>query len=381
MHPSTRRRIWISLLTAAALLSTNRAETQSLPPSSLRFAIDQMAVPFRIENGLLYIAGSLGGSPQLSFVVDTGAVATSLDPKVVEAAGINPVGTVSLLVARRDFPQQTFALAPTAYITALSGQPTAGVLGEPQFHNYSLGLDFDRDLAALLSPDICPASAARLPVFTAGGLPFVEGSIPLPDGQLATGLFLIDTGQPGPGIVLAASFIAAHPEVANGTRMKRADGSTLVRLPELRLGPLTLHAPIAELDTSSATTDNPRLAGVLGLEALRRFNLVLNQRYASLYLEPNRHMADAFETDMSGMRLNASTTGKIVVTAVTPGSPAAEAHLEVGDALVEMEGRPLTAINLGSVVDALRSTPGATVHLTLEGNKPRKVILRLKRML
>ncbi len=371
---------WLALGTA--LVVPAGAANQPPAPSSLGITAANAAVPFLLENGLVYLAGSLGGSTQLAFVVDTGSTATSLDPKVAQAAGIDPVGTTPLLVARRDFPQQKFSIASTDYITAISGRPTAGVLGQPQFTRYSLALDFDRNRAALLSPEICPSTATRLPIFTAGELPFVEGSIPLPNGQQATGLFLVDTGQPGPGIVLAASFIAAHPGLAAGVKVQREDGSTLVRLPELRLGALTLHAPIAELDKSATTAGNPRLAGVLGLEALRRFNLVLNRRYSSLYLEPNSHMADPFETDMSGLRLNASKTGKLVVTAVAPGSPAAQAHVEAGDVLLRMENQPLTAANLGSVVDALRSAPGATVHLVLESSgKPREATLRLKRML
>jgi C-terminal processing protease CtpA/Prc len=47
-----------------------------------------------------------------------------------------------------------------------------------------------------------------------------------------------------------------------------------------------------------------------------------------------------------------------------------------------MEDKPLIAANLGSVTAALRSAPGALVHLELERNgKPERVTLRLKRML
>jgi hypothetical protein len=201
----------------------------------------------------------------------------------------------------------------------------------------------------------------------------VEGTIPLAGGGSATGLFLVDTAQPGPGIVLASAFFAAHPGLATGPKLERpatttAPATTLVRLQELRFGPLTLHAPIAEVESAGAAGGNPRLAGVLGLEALSRFNFVLNQRYASLYLEPNQRMHEPFETDMSGL--------------VTPGSPASDAGVQPGDILIRMEGKPLVAANLGSVTAALRSAPGALVHLELERNgKPEPVTLRLKRML
>ncbi len=363
------------------------ANPQAPALSSLGITAANGAVPIRVENGLLYLGGSLRGSFQLSFVADTGSAQTTLDPNVARAAGYSAGSTASLLVAKRLFPQQSFALASTNYIAAMTGQPTAGVLGEPQFNRYSLSVDFDRNLAALLSPEICPATAARLPIFSAGDLPFVEGTIFLPDGSHATGLFLLDTGQPGAGIVLASSFVAAHSGLAAGQRLQQpananTPATTLIRLKDLQLGPFTLHAPIAEIGPAESNAGNPRLAGVLGLEALLRFNFVLNQRYASLYLEPNRHAHEPFEADMSGLLLRASPDHKLVVAAVTPGSPALEAHVQLGDILVRMEDKPLTAASLGSVTAALRSQAGAIVHLELERNgELMRTTLRLKRML
>lgn len=376
-----------ALLLAASLLFPAAARPDSAAPSTLGITAQNGAVPIRIENDLLYLGGSLQDAPELAFVVDTGATQTSLDPNVARAAGYNAGSAASLLVAKRIFPEQRFALASTEYITAMSGQPTAGVLGEPLLSRYSLGVDFDRMHAALLSPEICPASATRLPVFTAGGLPFVEGTIPLPDGSRATGLFLVDTGQPRAGIVFASSFLAAHPGLNTGPKLQlpgagNAPDTTLIRLKALRLGPFTLQSPIAGLGPAETSAVNPRLAGVLGLEVLSRFNFVLNERYGSLYLEPNRRMHEPFEADMSGMLLRARPDRRIAVAAVTPNSPAAAMHLHVGDILLRMEGKPVSAANLGSVTTALRSTPDALVHLELERNgQPVRVTLRLRPML
>ncbi|MFL6427769.1 MAG: PDZ domain-containing protein, partial [Acidobacteriaceae bacterium] len=157
---------------------------------------------------------------------------------------------------------------------------------------------------------------------------------------------------------------------------------SLVRLQDLRLGSLTLHAPIAEVESAGPGASNPRLAGVLGLEALSRFNFVLNQRYASLYIEPNQRTHAPFESDMSGLVVTATADRKLAVAAVTPASPAADAGVEAGDVLIRMEDKPLVAANLGSVTAALRSAPGDLVHLEVERNgKPERLALRLKRML
>jgi S1-C subfamily serine protease len=208
----------------------------------------------------------------------------------------------------------------------------------------------------------------------------VEASIPLPEGQVATGLFLIDTGQPSPAVVLTASFVAQHPGLLAG-KQQHGEGGALVRLPELRLGKLRLASPIALVSTITKGAENPRLAGILGMPALSRFNFVLNEPYASLFLEPNSHTAAPFEADMSGLALRAEN-GRLTVEAVTPASPAARAHIRAGDRLTTVENKTVTATNLGSVAAALRSAPGVTVHLSLVRNgQPLEASLQLQRML
>ena len=283
---------------------------------------------------MLYLAGTVGGSPQLLSW-------WTRAPRDQPRSGCGTRGrysagrTASFTVARRIFPQQSFSFASTAYITRLSGHPTAGVLGQPQFLRYSLAVDFDRKQAALLSPEICPSSATRLPMFSAGGLPFVEGTISLAGGGSCHGTFpggyrTARTGhRAGVGIFRRASRDGSWPRLERPATTTAA-ATTLVRLQELRLGPLTLHAPIAEVESAGAAAENPRLAGVLGLEALSRFNFVLNQRYASLYLEPNQRMHEPFEADMSGIVLTGDSRSQTVVTTVTPASPASDAGVQPG---------------------------------------------------
>src|SRR5437764_998407 len=104
------RRALQSMTCAVIFLIPAPAPAQSAPASSLSITAYNGAVPFRLENGLLYLAGSFGSSPQLSFVVDTGATATSLDPDVARAAGYTAGATSQFVVARRTFPQQSFSL-------------------------------------------------------------------------------------------------------------------------------------------------------------------------------------------------------------------------------------------------------------------------------
>jgi S1-C subfamily serine protease len=63
-----------------------------------------------------------------------------------------------------------------------------------------------------------------------------------------------------------------------------------------------------------------------------------------------------------GLQMESLTNGSVVVASVVPGSPAAQAGLQPGDVITEIQSRPVGApIDVTEAVDALR--PGDTVDI------------------
>jgi S1-C subfamily serine protease len=65
--------------------------------------------------------------------------------------------------------------------------------------------------------------------------------------------------------------------------------------------------------------------------------------------------------------------GKVSVKAVTPDSPAAKAELQAADAIVELDGKPVTSVR--QFLDAITAAkPGQTVKMTIERGEERKTL-------
>jgi C-terminal processing protease CtpA/Prc len=101
-----------------------------------------------------------------------------------------------------------------------------------------------------------------------------------------------------------------------------------------------------------------------------------------LILEPNPHFEEPFEHDMSGALLAADGADKTVkVMAVMPESPAAEAGLREGDAIVTIGGERTPDLSLELVKEMFRR-PGETYELEVDrGGKAIRTTIVLRRLI
>jgi membrane-associated protease RseP (regulator of RpoE activity) len=93
--------------------------------------------------------------------------------------------------------------------------------------------------------------------------------------------------------------------------------------------------PVYVFDDEYNLTSYPYLAGLIGNDLLRRFNITLNYASRQIHLMPNSHFHEPFDYSYCGLGLFA-TGSDIVVSDVIPNSPAERAGLQVGDVIVAM---------------------------------------------
>jgi membrane-associated protease RseP (regulator of RpoE activity) len=108
---------------------------------------------------------------------------------------------------------------------------------------------------------------------------------------------------------------------------------------------------------------NRYLAGNVGGGVLERFTVTFDYPRRVMILEPNGREADP--PDRSGMWLNAFDRA-FRVEAVTPGGPAADAGLAVGDRVLAVDGRPVSELRLPDLRDRLRGAPGTVLRLDVQ---------------
>lgn len=139
--------------------------------------------------------------------------------------------------------------------------------------------------------------------------------------------------------------------------------SRIVRAPSLALGGLSIDRPLVML--SPAGTESAAIGdGIGGLALIRRFNLSIDARARTLWVQPSRQPAVTERYGLSGLWFDRK--GDVAeVAAVGTGSPAAEAGMQVGDRVV------------GAWEEVLRSTnrgPGTAVTLDIDRKGAKRAV-------
>jgi S1-C subfamily serine protease len=153
----------------------------------------------------------------------------------------------------------------------------------------------------------------------------------------------------------------------------------VVRLDSLTLGSIVIAGPIAGY---SVETERRGDAGTMGVAVLSRFNLTFDYTRRRLILEPTARTHRPMQYDASGLLLTGSGPDLrgIEVLYVEPGSPAAEAGIKPGDALVKVDDKPVSALGLTGVRSRL-TQPGPASLDVVSHDQARHVLLQLRQRL
>jgi hypothetical protein len=192
----------------------------------------------------------------------------------------------------------------------------------------------------------------------------------------------IDNGSAGTWVsdTLTAAWEIRHPDWPHATG---AVGSanffgfpfethgTLMRLPEMALGAVRarnvglLGLGQDLFDWYSRKSAGPVL-GFIGANVLKGFRLEIDFPNQMTYWEAGPP-ADRNDFDIVGLTLRAEPDSNLTIAGVVMknGQPAVEG-VQPGDKLIRVDGLDTAHATMGTVVDALRGTPGSTRSLVLE---------------
>ena len=105
---------------------------------------------------------------------------------------------------------------------------------------------------------------------------------------------------------------------------------------EFKFGPYRFrNVPTHIFEDVYHITSYPYLAGLIGNDVLRRFNVVLNYDRKIFYLTPNSHFHDPFDYSYTGLDLY-WIEGEIRVGDVMTDSPADKAGFRVDDVVISV---------------------------------------------
>jgi|SRR5450432_1614542 len=317
-------------------------------------------VPFTtFTGGVVLIKAQLIGFPDtLNFVMDTGSAGISLDSSTCIRLNIDPVLTDkqimgiggirqlkyvnkrSLRIGNLQVDSLDFHVSDYEILSAVYGDRIDGIIGYSFFSRYIVKIDYD---------------SSQMYVYTRGSLKYPKGgfmlkpslvSLPVLGGMLrdskeSNSRFYFDTGA-GLCILLNSDFIRdssildlnrkPFPTQAQGMGGKANMQVTVLK--EFKFGPYRFrNIPTYIFDDEYNVTSYPYLAGLIGNDILRRFNVILNYEKKTFYLTPNTHFRDPFDYSYTGLGLY-WIEGEIRVGDVMKNSPAEKAGFKVDDVVL-----------------------------------------------
>lgn len=360
-------------------------------------------VPMRLQGAHPVIDARVNGTP-LRFLLDTGA-----DQNVLSAQAAARLG---LVPNTRTLPGRgaagAFEAVPwvrldrigiggvdlrdqTAFLVALPEEAEVdGILGMPLFAPFAATLDYAAG-ELLLEPAHRyppPPDLQALPLRNEGGKLLVHAVVAGVDGW-----YSLDTGAGNAVTLFTPTVEREHLRDTLGPGLRMVTGispggltrADLVRVPEIRLGPYRLERVVVELSLATQgyfAHPLPDTQGNLGGELWRRFSVTIDAPGGRLLLRPNADYAQPFAATRSGLVARRHGDRFDVVDVAAP-TPAREAGLAVGDAILAVNGRPASTWTPSAFRDLLAGAPGTAIDLVVAApdGRQRDVVLALRDLL
>lgn len=387
---------WLALIVLTALKAS--AQEEFIQPESRLIA----RFPFmQLNGGIVIVHAKLDQfADTLNFVMDTGSGGISLDSNtraylglpVVKSEktirGIGGIRTVdfvmdhTLLLPGLTVPHLDFHINDYSLLTSVYGVRIDGIIGYSFFRRFIVRLDYDNQ---------------RIEVFTPGTFKYPKGgyllrpsfstlplqSATLRDERIIFSRFIFDTGA-GLSCLLSQDFVEDslpfrknrkfYPTQAEGMGGKRQMQIGIAK--EIRLGPYRFKkVPVHIFDDTYNVTDYPILAGLIGNDILRRFNVILNYPEQVIHIKPNSHFNEKFDYSYTGLGIYL-VDGEIEVVDVMPGSPGDKAGFKPGDVIFSVEAN--ASRNIQTYKSLFQNSIGKVRVVIFRDQKPMILMLDVK---
>jgi predicted aspartyl protease len=369
----------------------------------------RVSVPFELYGDHIFVKVSVDGSAPQDFIFDTGDGLTVLDIDVAKELGLNldhkqqtssAQGTISgALIKHNSIDLGGLEMEKNVKIYATSlkhleisiGRNVDGIIGYDLFRHHIVAINYDEMTFNIYDASMFPKKGTAIPIKMLSGIPTLEASVTLNNGNKVSGTFYVNTGA-GTTMDFNTPF-ANENDIINKTGQHY---SYLVkglgneeslhyegRVVDFSFGDITVdQMPIGISQVMTGLQGDKRTAGIIGNRLLKQYNMIIDMASAKLYLEPNRMKDESIPVNCSGVdvQLNDDQSA-IMIHKVIEGSQAEAAGIEINDILESVNGENAAEMGLMKVENLLK-TPGSTVKLVLKrGSEKLEVSLALKELI
>jgi hypothetical protein len=355
--------LYFIVVLLSALVGQNNAIAQEQFIETEEASTHITTFPFTmLTGGVVIIRAQVNNYPDsLNFILDTGGGGISLDsstaiaynmptrPSEKTIKGVGGIRKVSFLYnARLGLPglsveNLNFHISDYSILSEVYGVKIDGIVGHSFLSRYIIELDYDSSLMHVFTQGqyIYPLGGHLLnPMFTSIPIQSVQFS----DNGNFTHRFYLDTGG-GLNFLLSERFVkdsAVLTRKRKGPFLTQAEGlggrvnMRITTVRAIKIGPYRFKkVPTLLFDDEFNMLNYPFIAGLVGNDILRRFNVTLNYAKQEIHLIPNTYFGDQFDYAYSGLSVFL-IDGRVVVDDVVPGSPADRAGFKMNDIIISI---------------------------------------------
>jgi hypothetical protein len=344
-------------------------------------------LPMILHGNHVFVPVTLDGSVEAEFLLDTGAGATCLMPRLARELGLETEGNLGavgvggtgssrlshlgrLRVGGLELRDQRVVVIDLSGLEEAEGRAIDGVLGYDFFRRVVVDLDYEGRKVLLHDPKRHRPGpgAVRLPLSLEFNIPVVRAT--LEDSLEAP--FIVDTGN-AHDLLLHFDFVREHAllrpsrpsALISSMGVGGRERMALVHMESLRLGPLEIRDLLVVLPRNDRGASGIDLAaGNIGGGVLRRYRVAFDYDGGEMILYPPGGAQPVVSVEISGAILE-QESGGLRVLMVLEGSPAETAGLSPGDLVLELAGRDCSRIDRGTLEELLGTKDGETVPVRL----------------
>lgn len=363
-------------------------------------------IPFELFGDHIIIQVSVDDSEPLDFIFDTGSGYTVIDDDIAKKLNLsgkeiemNQASSSWHLIKHNTIAINHFLMEKNTkvYSTDLDhleislGMDLDGIIGYDLLRHHSVYINFDSKTINIYDHSNSPKRGDAIPFSLHVSIPVIEGTVVLNNGEPHDGTFFVMTGA---GTTL--DFNSPYAEEWDVIHKTGKHYSYLVKglsdeenphyeghVKSFKFGNQTIEdLPIGISTATSGIQADKKVAGIIGSQILRMYNMTIDYGTKMLYLERD-HTYDAnFKVNCSGIDVQLSKDKeRVLIHQVFDNSPAAEAGIKLNDELVKINGKSMLEVNLAEVKKMLKEE-GETVELVVnQGGKEKTVSLKLRSLI
>ncbi len=317
--------------------------------------------PFIVfQGGVILIRAQLNDFPDtLNFILDTGSGGISLDSGTCQRLRLSPLQSDKTILGIAGIRQVKFLYNESLrlpgltidsldfhvndydILTSVYGNKIDGIVGFSFFSRYIVQINYDSMQISVFTrgPFRYPHGGYMLRPIIAG-LPVIAAGLKEASKKFSS-RFYFDTGA-GLCALLSTDYVADsglldHRKKIYYTQAQGMGGKAnmqLTTVKEVRVGPYRFrNVPTYLFEDQYNVTSYPSLAGLVGNDILRRFNVTFNYERRCIYLLPNSHYKDQFDYSYTGLSLYWED-GEVRVGDIMQASPAEKAGLKADDVVL-----------------------------------------------